>query len=100
MSNDNDLTRNPDDYCFVKPGELYLIYFKSPGELTLSLASGAFTYGWFDPKTGDGLDSLLAPGEARAPGQITLKPPGDGDWLLCLKKAGSTALSFRDVTEL
>lgn len=99
MTNDNDLTRNRDDYCFVKPGELYLIYFKNPGELKLSLESGAFTYGWFDPKTGDGLDGLLAPGEARAPGQITLKTPGAGDWLLCLKKAGTTPLSFQDVTE-
>jgi len=99
MTNDNDLTRNRDDYCFVKPGELYLIYFKNPGELRLSLESGAFTYGWFDPRTGDGLDGLLAPGEARAPGQITLKTPGDGDWLLCLKKAGTTPLSLQDVTE-
>lgn len=100
MTNDNDLTRNRDDYCFVKPGELYLIYFKNPGELKLSLESGAFTYGWFDPKTGDGLDGLLAPGEARAPGQITLKTPGDGDWLLCLKKSGQAAVSFTDLTEI
>jgi Domain of unknown function (DUF5060) len=25
MANDDDLTRNADDYCFVKPGEMYLI---------------------------------------------------------------------------
>ncbi|MBM4028478.1 MAG: DUF5060 domain-containing protein [Planctomycetes bacterium] len=100
MKGDDDLTRHPDDYCFVKPGELYLIYFKNPGELKLSLEAGAFTYGWFDPKTGYGLDGLLETGQASAPGQVTLKTPGDGDWLLCLRKAGATGLSFQDVTEI
>lgn len=100
MKNDDGLTRNPDDYCFIKPGELYLIYFKNPGELKLSLESGDLTYGWFDPKTGNGLDGLLEQGKAKGPAQVTLKTPGDGDWLLCLKKAGPTELSFKDVTEV
>jgi hypothetical protein len=100
MTNANDLTRNPDDYCFIKPGEVYLIYFKNPGELKLSLESGAFTYGWFDPQTGNGLDGLLEPGKAAVPGLVTLKTPGEGDWLLCLRKTGRTALSFKDITEI
>ncbi len=100
MKNDNGLTRNPDDYCFVKPGELYLIYFKNPSELKLSLESGDLTYGWFDPKTGNGLGGLLEQGKAKGPAQVALKTPGDGDWLLCLKKASPTELSFKDVTEV
>ena len=100
MKNANDLTRNPDDYCFAKPGELYLVYFKNPGDLKLSLESGDLTYGWFDPKTGKGLDALIEQGKAKGPGQVTLKTPGEGDWLLCLKKAGQTALSFKDVIEI
>ena len=36
MKNDDKLTRNPDDYCFAKAGEIYLIYFKNAGELKLA----------------------------------------------------------------
>lgn len=100
MKNDDGLTRNPNDYCFAKPGALYLIYFKNPGELKLSLESGALTYGWFDPKTGRGLDALIEQGKAQGPVQVALKTPGEGDWLLCLKKSGRAAVSFQDVTEV
>jgi hypothetical protein len=98
MTNDDDLTANPDDYCFCKPGELYLVYFKDAGELKLDLQVGALTYGWFNPRTGAGLDALLSPGQARGPGQLTLRTPGDGDWLLCLKKIGTTPVAFDDGT--
>ena len=100
MSNDDDLTRNPDDYCFVKPGELYLVYFKNAGELKLAVSSGALTYGWFNPRTGQGLDTLIEPGRTRGSGQFVLKTPGEGDWLLCMKKAGTQPVIFKDVTEI
>jgi len=100
MSNDDGLTLNPDDYCFCKAGELYLVYFKNPGALVLSLQSGELMYGWFDPRTGQGLEALIAPGTTKGPGEVTLKTPGEGDWLLYLKRTGLAAVSFKDVTKV
>ena len=100
MTSVDDLTRNPDDYCFIKPGELYLIYFKNAGGLTLALDSGELSYGWFNPRTGDGLDALLETGQTGGEKQFTLETPGPGDWLLVLKKTGSASVSLKDVTEI
>jgi len=100
MKNDDTLTRNPDDYCFVKEGELYLIYFKNAGELKLALSSGALDYGWFNPRTGEGLDALLGSGRIQGNKPVTLKTPGKGDWLLCLKKTGTAPVAFKDLTEI
>ena len=100
MKNDDKLTRNPNDYCFVKEGELYLIYFKNAGALKLSLTSGALTYGWYNPRTGEGLDKLLDPGRIQGAKPVTLKTPGKGDWLLCLQKTGDDPVAFKDLTEI
>jgi hypothetical protein len=98
MTNADDLTHNPDDYCFIKPGEIYLIYFKNAGELTLALESGELSYGWFNPRTGDGLDDLLETGQTAGQKEVTLKTPGPDDWLLVLKKVGREQVAFRDIT--
>ncbi|UCD49827.1 MAG: DUF5060 domain-containing protein [Phycisphaerales bacterium] len=100
MVNNDDLTNNPDDYCFVKRGELYLIYFKDAGRLKLAVQSGALAYGWFNPRTGDGLDALIEPGQTRGQKEVTLETPGPGDWLLCLKRMGNASVVLKDLTEI
>ena len=100
MVNDDDLTNNPNDYCFVKPGELYLIYFKNSTRIRLALDGGPLTYGWFNPRTGEGLDALLKPGQTQGQTEITLVTPGPGDWLLYLKKAGDAAVALKDLTKV
>lgn len=100
MTNDDDLTGNPDDYCFVKPGELYLIYFKNPGQLKLAVQSGALAYGWFNPRTGDGLDALIDPGQTQGSKEVTFETPGQGDWLLYLKRMGNASVVLKDLTEI
>jgi hypothetical protein len=100
MTNADELTNNPDDYCFIKPGEIYLIYFKNAGELKLALESGELTYGWFNPRTGEGLDGLLETGRTGGQKEIALETPGPGDWLLHLKKAGRESVVFKDLTEI
>ena len=100
MKNDNDMTNNPDDYCLVKPGEVYLVYFKAAGELRLAMESGSLSYGWFNPRTGEGSDKLLESGKTAGEDEVTLHTPGDGDWLLVLRKAGNQSVAFKDVTEI
>jgi hypothetical protein len=100
MTSADDLTNNPDDYCFIKPGEVYLVYFKNPGELKLALEGGELTYGWFNPRTGDGLDGLLYPGRTGRQEQITLRTPGPGDWLLAMERVGNQQVTINDLTEI
>lgn len=100
MVNDDDLTHNPNDYCLVKPGEFYLIYFKDAGSLKLAVPSGSLAYGWFNPRTGEGRDALIEPGRTQGKKEVTLKTPGPADWLLCLKKTGNTLVVLKDLTEI
>ena len=99
MASDDAWTDNPDDYCFTKPGELYLIYFKNAGRLKLAVQEGALAYGWFNPRTGDGRHILIDSGQTQGRKEITLGTPGEGDWLLVLRKTGNTNLVLKDVTE-
>ena len=100
MANDDDLTNDPDDYCFTRPGELYLIYFKNAGQLKLAIPAGVLTYGWFNPRTGAGLDNLIGPGHTRGRQEITLQTPDEGDWLLVLERMGDTPVVLKDLTEI
>jgi hypothetical protein len=100
MTNADDMTNNPNDYCFIKPGHIYLVYFKNGGELKLAVESGELTYGWFNPRTGDGLDGLLEPGRTGGRKEVTLKTPGPRDWLLYMKKVGTSPVVVKDLTEV
>jgi hypothetical protein len=100
MMNADDMTNNPDDYCFIKPGQIYLVYFKNAGELKLAIESGELAYGWFNPRTGDGLDGLLEPGRTGGRKEVTLKTPGPRDWLLSMTKVGTSPVVLKDLTEV
>ena len=93
MKCDDDLTANTDDYCFYKPGEVYLIYLKHGGQVQLDVVAGSFTYGWFNPRTGEGLDGLLKTGSVRAGRKADLAAPDTHDWLLVIKGSGKMALA-------
>jgi uncharacterized protein DUF5060 len=100
MKCEDDLTKNRNDYCLIKPGELYLIYIKSGGELKLNIKSGGMDYGWYNPRTGKGLQRLIHSGSAKGPKEITLATPDKSDWLLTIKKSGSGKLDFEDLSEV
>jgi hypothetical protein len=54
MSNDNALSSASNDYCFSKPGEVYVVYLKSGGSTNLNLSGvgGQFEVQWYDPRNG------------------------------------------------
>ena len=57
MSNNNAISSAADDYGFIKPGEVYVVYLKSGGttNLDLSAQTGVFDVSWFDPRNGGAL---------------------------------------------
>jgi len=93
MKCDDNLTANTNDYCFFKRGEAYLIYLKNGGKVQLDVTSGKFDYGWFNPRTGDGLDGLLKAGTINAGGKADLTAPDTNDWLLVVKGKGEIKLA-------
>ena len=91
MKCEDELTANPDDYVLCKADEIYLVYLKHGGKVSLDVASGKFAYGWFNPRTGDGLSSLLGTGSTD--GKVELAAPDTNDWLLVIRGRGRVSLA-------
>ena len=91
MKCEDEMTDSDSDYVLCKPGEIYLVYLKHGGDIEVDVTSGKFNYGWFNPRTGDGLDGLLKKGSAN--GKIKLTAPDDNDWLLVIQGKGKLSLA-------
>jgi len=98
MKCEDELTENTDDYVLCKPGEVYLVYLKHGGKVQLTAAAGNFTYGWFNPRTGDGLEGLLKTGSVNADRKVELAAPDKNDWLLVIKGSGKLELASRQAS--
>ena len=93
MKCEDEMTDNTDDYVLCKPGEIYLVYLKHGGKVELNVPDGNFTYGWFNPQTGDGLEGLLNTGSVNAERKIEVAAPDKNDWLLVIKGSGKLQLA-------
>lgn len=71
--------------ALAEPGEAYVIYLPSGGEVSVDLTgqSGGFAGRWFDPRDGHWSESLDVKGEAHA----ELAAPDHRDWALLLRRA-------------
>jgi hypothetical protein len=70
--------------CLAQPGETYVVYAASGGDVHLGLkdAKGTFTAKWFDPRTGEWkAKTTVAGGDERV-----LPAPGSEDWVLLVTK--------------
>ncbi len=69
-------------FCLANPGELYLVYFESPGTIMPALEDGFYNVEWINARDMK---------NRRDGGQITagelLKSPAEGDWLCLVKKS-------------
>jgi hypothetical protein len=95
MKCEDELTANADDYVLCKPGEIYLVYLKHGGAVELDVISGNFTYGWFNPRTSDGLTGLLQADLANAGRKVGAAAPDADDWLLVVKGRGKLKLASK-----
>ncbi|MBN2314415.1 MAG: DUF5060 domain-containing protein, partial [Sedimentisphaerales bacterium] len=94
MKCEDEMTENTDDYVFCKPGEIYLIYLKHGGKVNLNVLVGNFTYGWFNPRTGDG---LLKTGSLSANQKAEVTAPDMNDWLLVIRGSGKLELASKNM---
>jgi len=93
MKCEDEMTKNTDDYVLCKSGKIYLVYLKHGGKVELNVPTGKFTYGWFNPRTSDGLDGLLNIGSVNAGRKIEIAAPDKNDWLLVIKGSGKLQLA-------
>jgi hypothetical protein len=52
MSNADEITKDKNDYCLAKEGEIYAIYFPEGKATDINLPGGQFTVHWFNPREG------------------------------------------------
>jgi hypothetical protein len=84
----DELLSDARNWCFAKPGEIYVVYFPEGGTTQITVEKGAYTVKWYNPRTGG---ALLAGTVQRieGPGKKNIGiSPGDQskDWLVILQK--------------
>jgi hypothetical protein len=89
MTHHDELTSAVDDYCFARPGQIYAIYLPFGGTTGLDLgnSSATFTIQWYNPRTGDELQTGTKT-EITGPGPADIgQPPTDPekDWVALIK---------------
>jgi len=89
----DEMTENTEDYVLCKAGEIYLVYLKHGGKVEINVTNGNFKSGWFNPRTGDGLDGLLRTSSINAGRKAEVAAPGKNDWLLVIRGAGKLELA-------
>ncbi len=98
MKNYNSLSNG--DYCFAKPGDIYVVFLKDGGNKTITLEEGIYDVHWFNPRSGD---SLIVAEPTRIAGPETKyigNPPlgATGDWVALVRKNQTGASGSDDAT--
>jgi hypothetical protein len=87
MINADELTSDPNDYCFAKEGEVYVLYLPVGKAADIKLPKGKYSLQWFNPrKGGDLLSGTVRP--ISGGGIVsTGNPPGDDfkDWVCLIR---------------
>ena len=76
-------------YVLADPGQVYAVYLKSGGQVSLTLPSGNYTVRWYNPRSGGALQtgtiSTVSGGGARS---IGLPPSStSSDWAAVIKRS-------------
>ncbi|WP_404308766.1 DUF5060 domain-containing protein [Neorhodopirellula lusitana] len=89
MAGADALVADQDAYCLADPGQLYLVYRKHAGPITIDLseATGVYEVKWFNPRAGGSLQNGSTQA-IHAGGKVAIGNPAsdDGrDWLAVLR---------------
>jgi len=92
MAGHDEFTPAKDDYCFARPGQIYAVYLPNGGTTNLDLgtSSSTFTIQWFNPRTGENLQTGSTT-EITGPGPVSIgSAPAetDKDWVTLIKLKG------------
>ena len=87
-------------WCLARPGEAYVLYLKSGGSTSLTVATGNYQVQWLDPRNGG---ALLRGSVTTIPGPGTHSlgnPPNSAalDWVVYVRNTGSAQLYSLNVS--
>lgn len=81
----NDSLVSGKNFCFYRPGTLWLVYLKTGGseQLNVEGTNGSFSIRWFNPRTGkfNGSASIVE----TTTGKLDLNAPDEADWLAIVR---------------
>ncbi|MEM6814658.1 MAG: DUF5060 domain-containing protein [Bacteroidota bacterium] len=90
MMNMNGLLSSQGNFCFAKPGEVYVILLKNGGESTLNLQkrNGTFSINWYNPRKGGQLQKGTIPSITGGSIKSLGLPPSEPnrDWVVLVEK--------------
>ncbi len=78
--------RSPSGDWILTGDGVTLAFLRTGGQCEIHLPSGAHAYGWFNPRTGDGMTALLDAGTVEGGAVTKFTAPDDQDWVLYLTK--------------
>jgi len=86
MESRDEFTQDEDDYCFIKDGEVYVIYQKKGKTFSIDLKNDLNKYRvrWYNPRNGEFLKKATKISGGK---KTDIKPPYDEglDWVVLLK---------------
>ena len=89
MESRDELTADPEDYCFAKSGHVYAVYLSNGGTTELTLEEGTYSVQWYNPRTGGELREGSIQ-ELEGPGSKLIgHPPGSfskDDWVVLVRR--------------
>ncbi|MBN1669384.1 MAG: hypothetical protein JXR37_00010 [Kiritimatiellae bacterium] len=74
-------------FLLYEPGRQYIAYQPAGNAMTITLDAGTYACDYIDPQTGNVTSGRI---QQRTPGPVTLPPPYDADWAVCLKQGRDT----------
>ena len=89
MESHDEMVLTNGDYCFAKPGEIYVFYLKNgSSKADLSSVSGSLEVKWFNPRSGgelqNGSRKTVTSGNDV---DLGVSPQNDGkDWVVLVRK--------------
>jgi len=87
MKSSDELTKNNNDYCFAKLGEVYAIYLPEGGPAEILLPEGNYDVSWYNPRSGGNLLTGTVKQIKGSGFSLTGNPPGDKgkDWICLIR---------------
>jgi hypothetical protein len=88
MKNADELTKEKNDYCLAKEGEIYALYLPEGRSTDVFLPEGKYAVHWFNPRNGgDLLKGTIGSISGKTPVSTGNPPAEDGkDWVCLIKR--------------
>ena len=88
MKNADELTKEKNDYCLAKEGEIYALYLPEGRSTDIILPEGKYAVHWFNPRNGgDLLKVTIGSISGKIPVSTGNPPAEDGkDWVCLIKR--------------